>query len=52
MATFYRVHQMQPHTWESVWLNVRRGLIGGERGVFPYLLALLPVPCLLAGWGM
>ena len=52
MAMFYRVHQMQPHTWGSVWLNVRRGLTGGERGVLPYLLALLPVPCLLAGWGM
>ncbi len=48
MATFYRVHQMQPHSLASVWLNLRRGLIGGERGVFPYLLALLPVLCLLA----
>ena len=49
MATFYRVHQMQPHSALSVWLNIRRGLMGGERGVVPYLLALLPVPCLLAG---
>ena len=48
MATFYRVHQMQPHSAMSVWLNIRRGLMGGERGVFPYLIALLPVPCLLA----
>ena len=49
MATFYRLHQMQPHSLVSLGLNIRRGLIGGERGVFPYLLALLPVPCLLAG---
>ena len=25
--------------------------VKGEHGVFPYLLATLPVPCLLAGWG-
>lgn len=52
MATFYRVHQMQPHSWSGLGLNVRRAFIGGERGVFPYLLALLPVPCALAGWGL
>ncbi len=49
MATFYRVHQMQPHSAVSLWLNMRRGLVGGERGVVPYLLALLPVPCLFMG---
>ena len=49
MAAYYRVHQMQPHSAMSLWLNVRRGLTGGERGVVPYLLALLPVPCLLMG---
>ena len=48
MATFYRMHQMQPHSLISLWLNLRRGLIGGERGVIPYLLAQTPVPCLLA----
>jgi len=52
MATYYRVHQMQPHSAVSLWLNVRRGLIGGERGVIPYLLAFVPVPCLLAGWAI
>lgn len=52
MATFYRVHQMQPQTGLEVWLNIRRGLIGGERGVFPYLLALMPVPLLLTVWGL
>ena len=52
MATFYRVHQMQPHSWHNLGLNVRRAFLGGERGVFPYLLALLPVPCALAGWGL
>jgi hypothetical protein len=51
MATYYRVHQMQPHSWHSLGLNFRRAYIGGERGVFPYLLATLPVPCLLVGWG-
>jgi len=52
MATFYRVHQMQPRSWSGLGLNVRRAFIGGERGLFPYLLALLPVPCALAGWGL
>ena len=33
-------------------LNLRRAFVGGERGVFPYLLATLPVPCLLVGWGL
>ena len=50
MAAYYRIHQMQPHSALSVWLNLRRGLIGGERGVVPYLLALTPIPCLLAGY--
>ena len=50
MATFYRVHQMQPHSWHSAGLNIRRAFVGGERGIFPYLLATLPVPCGLAGW--
>jgi len=49
MGTYYRVHQMQPHSWHSLGLNVRRAFAGGERGVFPYLLATLPVPCVLAG---
>ena len=52
MATYYRVHQMQPHSWHSLGLNVRRAFAGGERGVFPYLLATLPVPFALAGWGL
>ena len=52
MASFYRVHQMQPHSLGSLGLNVRRAFLGGERGVFPYLLALLPVPCALVGWGL
>ena len=52
MAAYYRVHQVQPHSWHSLGLNVRRAFVGGERGVFPYLLAMLPVPCALAGWGL
>ena len=52
MTTYYRVHQIQPHSWYSVWLNIRRAVIGGQRGVFPYLLATLPVLCGLAGWGV
>ncbi len=48
MATFYRVYQVQPHSLVSLWLNIQRGLIGGERGVVPYLLALASVPCGLA----
>ncbi len=52
MGTYYRVHQMQPHSWHSLGLNVRRAFAGGERGVFPYLLATLPVPCGLTVWGL
>ena len=52
MSAFYRTHQIEPHSAASVWLNIRRGLVGGERGVLPYLLALTPVPCLLAGRGV
>ena len=52
MGTYYRVHQIQPHSWHSLGMNVRRGLIGGERGVVPFLLASLPVPCLLAVWAL
>ena len=52
MGAYYRAHQYQPHSGRTVWLNIRRGVIGGERGVFPYLLAFLPIPVLLAGWGM
>ena len=52
MGTYYRVHQIQPHSWHSLGMNVRRGLIGGERGVVPFLLATLPVPSLLAAWAL
>ncbi len=51
MAAYYRTHQFEPHAARSVWLNVRRGLVDGERGLVPYLLRLLPVPCLLAVMG-
>ena len=52
MTTYYRVHQIQPHSWVGLWLNIRRGLVKGELGAVPYLLATLPVPCFLAGWGL
>lgn len=52
MGTYYRVHQLQPHSWHSLGLNIQRGFVKGERGVLPYLLATLPVPCLLAVWGV
>jgi hypothetical protein len=52
MGAFYREHQLQPHHWASLWLNIRRGLWGGERGIVPYLLALMPVPIVLGGWGI
>ncbi len=52
MTTYYRVHQIQPHSLYGLWLNIRRGLIKGEHGVLPYLLATLPVPCLFAAWGL
>lgn len=49
MTTYYRVHQIQPHSVSGLWLNVRRGFGINERGVLLYLLATVPVPCLLAG---
>lgn len=52
MTTYYRVHQIQPHSLLGFYLNLKRGLIGGEHGVLPYLLATLPVPCLLVVWGI
>jgi 4-amino-4-deoxy-L-arabinose transferase-like glycosyltransferase len=47
MGTYYRMHQFQPHSAHSVWLNIWHGFVDGERGVLPYLLRLLPIPCLL-----
>ena len=47
MGHYYRTHQFQPHALSSVWLNVRRGFVDPERGALPYLLRLLPAPCLL-----
>lgn len=52
MGHYYRTHQYQPHSGRSVWLNVRRGVLDGERGVLPYLALLLPVPCLAAVSGI
>jgi len=52
MTTYYRVHQIQPHSLYSLWLNIRRGLFKGEHGVIPYLLATLLVPSLLVIWAV
>ena len=55
MGRYYGRHQFTPHSLRSVWLNVRRGLLGDRmgimRGVVPYLLVMMPVPCLLAALG-
>lgn len=52
MGTYYGARQFVPHSLGSVWLNIRRGLLGDSedamRGVVPYLLVMLPVPCVLA----
>ena len=47
MGTYYREHQFEPHSMRSVWLNVRRGIVDGERGIVPYWLRFLLAPCLL-----
>lgn len=47
MAGYYRAHQIAPHSALGLWLNVRRSVIDPVRGVAPYLLWLMPIPCLL-----
>jgi len=48
MSTYYAQHQILPHTATSLWLNIRRAFISGEKGVVPYLLATMPVSTILA----
>lgn len=52
MSAYYRTHQFAPHSAHSLWLNMRRAGVGDRagvlRGVLPYLLLFLPVPCVLA----
>ena len=48
MSKYYAQHQVLPHTATSLWLNIRRGFIGGEKGVVPYLLAMMPLTTILA----
>ncbi len=48
MSAFYWHTQYAPHSWHRLMFNIRQGLIGRERGLLPYLLILMPVPCLLA----
>jgi hypothetical protein len=52
MAAYYGSHQYRPHSLHSLWLNVRRGLVGDRggalRGALPYLLAMVPVQVVLA----
>ena len=51
MGAFYWHRQVEPHSWASVGWNVRRGFVDGARGLLPYLLKFLPVPCALMAWG-
>jgi hypothetical protein len=48
MSAYYAEHQMTAHSLASIWLNVRRALMGGQRGLLPYWLAFMPAPMLLA----
>jgi 4-amino-4-deoxy-L-arabinose transferase-like glycosyltransferase len=57
MGAYYARHQYLPHSAVSLWLNVRRGLVGDAggafRGVVPYLMAMALVPFgvgILAPW--
>ncbi|MEO7717914.1 MAG: glycosyltransferase family 39 protein [Capsulimonas sp.] len=42
MNAYFVSHQIMPHSPLSVWLNIRRALWNGERGLLPYLCAFLP----------
>ncbi len=52
MGAYYQTHQFAPHSADSLWLNIRRAGVGDRagvlRGIAPYLLLFMPVPCLLA----
>jgi len=52
MGAYYKEHQFVPHSLHSIWLNIRRAGVGDRagvlRGMAPYLLLFVPVPCLLA----
>ncbi len=52
MGMYYRQHQFVPHSAYSLWLNIRRAGVGDRagvlRGIAPYLLLFVPVPCALA----
>ncbi len=52
MALYYKTHQFAPHSAHSLWLNIRRAGVGDRagilRGMLPYLLLFVPVPCVLA----
>lgn len=52
MGAYYQRHQFAPHSAFSLWLNIRRAGMGDRagvlRGLVPYLLLFMPVPCVLA----
>ncbi len=52
MSAYYQSHQFVPHSLGSLWLNIRRAGVGDRagvlRGIAPYLLLFVPVPCVLA----
>ncbi len=56
MMTYYRVHQMQPHSLMGVLWNVRRGCVGDRmgwlRGIVPCLWVTVPMPCILGLRGL
>ena len=48
MNAYFVTHQIMPHSPVSVWLNIRRALWDGERGLLPYVCAFLPSVIVLA----
>ncbi|MGO8672018.1 MAG: hypothetical protein ACLQVD_11705 [Capsulimonadaceae bacterium] len=50
LSHYYLSHQVLPHTARSLWLDFRRAAVDPQRGVVPYLCAMMPVPVLLGLW--
>lgn len=48
MTRYYRVHQLQPKSVQSVARNLTEGLFGDHRGAAPYWFRHMPVVFLLA----
>jgi 4-amino-4-deoxy-L-arabinose transferase-like glycosyltransferase len=48
MNAYYVGHQVRPHSAIALWWNIRRAFIGGDKGLLPYLVVMLPVQVICA----